>query len=54
MENVSTPVKGLIKTYRKPFSVWSDDNPDAHEALDENDLSLAKFTKELNIVLLNQ
>jgi len=33
LESVKLPVEGLIKTYNPPFSRYSTDNPDAHEAL---------------------
>lgn len=43
LENITDPVEGLIKTYQQPFSTWSKDNPDAHEALGLDDLCMAKY-----------
>ncbi|MFY8350913.1 ABC transporter substrate-binding protein [Pseudoalteromonas sp. SSM20] len=43
LENLQKPVKGLIKTYQQPFTVWSSDSPDAHEALGLEDLCMAKY-----------
>ncbi|WP_372769746.1 ABC transporter substrate-binding protein [Pseudoalteromonas sp.] len=43
LESINTPVTGLIKTYHKPFSAWSNDLQDAHEALDLDDLCMAKY-----------
>mgnify|MGYP000033795608 CR=1 FL=1 len=45
LENINTPIKGLIKTYRKPFSEYSETNKDAHEALNINDFSMAYYGK---------
>lgn len=53
LENLNTPVKGLIKTYNKPFSVFSNANPDAHEALGAGDLCMAQFGESNEIVLLD-
>ena len=33
LESLQKPVQGLIKKYKKPFSTWSEQQPDAHEAL---------------------
>ncbi|RKQ69004.1 amino acid/amide ABC transporter substrate-binding protein (HAAT family) [Litorimonas taeanensis] len=43
LEGIDTPVKGLMKTYERPFSVFSADNPDAHEALGAEHICLAKY-----------
>ncbi|WP_247687360.1 ABC transporter substrate-binding protein [Pseudoalteromonas luteoviolacea] len=43
LESLNTPVAGLIKTYQKPYSKWSAQNPDAHEALGIEDLCMAYF-----------
>ncbi|MCF2857023.1 ABC transporter substrate-binding protein [Pseudoalteromonas sp. SMS1] len=43
LENLTTPVVGLIKTYQRPFTKWSANNPDAHEALGLSDLCMAYF-----------
>ncbi|WP_415900965.1 ABC transporter substrate-binding protein [Neptuniibacter sp. QD48_11] len=44
LEALNTPVKGLIKTYHKPYSTFTQSNLDAHEALGLSDLCMAKFT----------
>ena len=50
LENLQNPVKGLIKTYDMPFSQYSKDNDDAHEALNETDFMMAKFDKYGKVV----
>lgn len=52
LENIDTPVRGLIKTYNKPFSKFSKDNIDAHEALNKNDFTMAKFGRDNEIILV--
>ncbi|WP_415903766.1 ABC transporter substrate-binding protein [Neptuniibacter sp. QD48_55] len=46
LEALNTPVKGLIKTYHKPYSPFTQSNLDAHEALGLSDLCMAKFTPD--------
>lgn len=36
---------GLLKTYRRPFTAVSEDNPDGHEALGATDLCLTRFDR---------
>ena len=43
LENLQQPVTGLIKTYQRPFTSWSENTPDAHEALGLSDLCMAKY-----------
>ncbi len=52
LENLKQPVKGLIKTYRKPFGVFDAKTPDAHEALSLGDMAMGKFGKHGEIRLL--
>ncbi len=52
LENVKQPVKGLIKTYRKPFGVFNAKTPDAHEALSLGDMAMGSFGKHGEIRLL--
>ena len=54
LENLNTPIKGLIKTYQNPFSKYDVSNADAHEALTEEDFSLANFDAHGNIRLINK
>ncbi len=51
LEDIKKPVRGLIKTYRKPFSPYSDSQPDAHEALGISDFVMASFGAKDEIVL---
>ncbi|WOT04123.1 ABC transporter substrate-binding protein [Shewanella youngdeokensis] len=43
LESLSQPVNGLIKSYKKPFSEFSQNAPDAHEALGVNDLCMGVY-----------
>ncbi|TMP42859.1 hypothetical protein CWB96_05360 [Pseudoalteromonas citrea] len=52
LENLQQPVSGLIKTYKQPFSQWSDTNPDAHEALGLRNICMASFDKSGGIDVL--
>jgi branched-chain amino acid transport system substrate-binding protein len=54
LENLNSPVEGLIKTYKKPFDVFSESNPDAHEALGLKDLCMAHYGKHGEIVVLGK
>lgn len=51
LENIKQPVQGLIKNYIRPFQVFDENNPDAHEALDENDLVMGNYNKDGHIVI---
>lgn len=52
LEQLSSPVEGLVKVYNRPFSVWSEENQDAHEALSIEDWSMARYTEENTIQIL--
>ncbi len=54
LEDLQTPVKGLIRTYSKPFTSYGPENPDAHEALGIADLRLGYYDSEGNIRLEDQ
>ncbi|MGB0937596.1 MAG: ABC transporter substrate-binding protein [Colwellia sp.] len=43
LENLPKPVEGLLKTYKSPFSEFSQNLPDAHEALGGDDLCMAVY-----------
>lgn len=43
LHSLNEPVRGLIKTYRKPFQPYDLEHPDAHEALGADDLCIAEF-----------
>ncbi|WP_315979972.1 hypothetical protein [Aliamphritea spongicola] len=51
LNRLQVPVEGLIKTYRQPFSAFSPDQPDAHEALGTEDLRMARYNGQGNIIL---
>lgn len=46
LENINTPVGGLLKIYSAPFSAWSTDDQDAHEALGLDDFCMATYDKD--------
>ncbi|WP_234401351.1 ABC transporter substrate-binding protein [Pseudoalteromonas sp. T1lg23B] len=52
LERLNDPVVGLIKTYKKPFSVWSMSNQDAHEALGKDDFCMARYAHDGGVTLL--
>jgi branched-chain amino acid transport system substrate-binding protein len=52
MENLQKPVEGLVKTYEKPFRAWTENDPDAHEALGQEDLAFGRFTTNGSIELI--
>jgi branched-chain amino acid transport system substrate-binding protein len=43
LESFKIPTQGLIKKYIKPFSKYSKENENAHEALDKNDYTMRKY-----------
>ena len=43
LESLQQPVQGLIKEYKKPFSTWSEQQSDAHEALRLDNFCMATF-----------
>ncbi|MCP3670455.1 MAG: ABC transporter substrate-binding protein [Gammaproteobacteria bacterium] len=51
LEGVDLPVEGLIKTYNPPFSRYSADNPDAHEALGIDDFTMAHYGPNNEILI---
>ncbi len=52
LEDLNMPVQGLIKYYKKPFSKYSLDNKDAHEALSIHDYAMGYFKANNSITLL--
>ena len=46
LEDLRSPVEGILKRYDRPFRPWEESDPDAHEALGLNDLCMARFTPE--------
>ncbi len=54
LEQIKNPVTGLIKTYQQPFKPYTQQEPDAHEALTINDLVMAYYGNQNQIFLDNQ
>ncbi|PHR23958.1 MAG: hypothetical protein COA36_16220 [Desulfotalea sp.] len=53
LEELKTPVKGLIKIYNKPFGKFDLEHPDSHEALSVEDFTMARYGENDEILLLN-
>jgi branched-chain amino acid transport system substrate-binding protein len=54
LESLQQPVQGLIKEYDKPFSTWSEQQQDAHEALRLENFCMANFGESNQIdVIVN-
>lgn len=51
LESASLTAKGLIKEYKGPFSKWSKDTPDAHEALGLEDFCMAHFGPDNEVII---
>lgn len=51
LENINTPVEGLLKIYSHPFSAWSADEQDAHEALGLDDFCMATYDKHGSVIV---
>ena len=52
LENLEQEVEGLIKRYKRPFSVVSLTNPDGHEALSLADYLMGYYGKDNRVILL--
>ncbi len=52
LENIDRPVKGLVKTYTKPFSKFNENtNYNAHEALHGENYCMGKYGRNNEIVI---
>lgn len=51
LEQIQQPVQGLIKLYDKPFTTFSVNQPDAHEALGVDDMVMAIYGEKGEIQL---
>jgi branched-chain amino acid transport system substrate-binding protein len=51
LESIDGPVQGLIKTYRKPFAEFSEDNFDAHEALGRDNICMGRYGPNNEIIV---
>lgn len=53
LENLHTPVKGLVKNYHKPFTIFDQaNNPNAHEALGKENYCMGKYGELDQIILI--
>jgi len=52
LEHLEAPVQGLIKSYQTPYSPYTIDNTNAHEALDETDYAMGFYQADNSIKLL--
>ncbi|WP_245929254.1 ABC transporter substrate-binding protein [Agarilytica rhodophyticola] len=52
LENLESPVQGLVKNYSKPFSVFTEENDTAHEALDISNFCMARYGEENEIIVM--
>ncbi len=50
-ENIKNPIRGLVKTYEYPFSSFSKNSTDAHEALGIVDFVMASYGRDDEIIL---
>jgi branched-chain amino acid transport system substrate-binding protein len=54
LENLNTPVQGLIKKYEKPFSVFhKTNNINAHEALHSSDYCMARYGMDNEVLIID-
>lgn len=54
LENLKSPVPGLIKIYRHPFGQYSVEKPNAHEALGAEEFRMAEYTESGTIKVLGK
>jgi branched-chain amino acid transport system substrate-binding protein len=52
LENLKNPVQGLIKQYQTPYSSYTVENKNSHEALDETDYAMGYYQVDNSVVLL--
>ena len=52
LEDLNTPVHGLIKLYQRPYSPYTLDNINAHESLDETDYAMGYYQADNSVTLL--
>ncbi|WP_223303716.1 ABC transporter substrate-binding protein [Colwellia psychrerythraea] len=53
LEHLEQPVKGLLKTYHRPFTPYSEAQLNAHEALTMEEYAMGEYTSDNEINLLN-
>lgn len=52
LEHLKSPVQGLIKKYQTPYSPYTVNNINAHEALDEADYAMGYYQADNSVMLL--
>ena len=52
LEDLNTPVHGLIKLYQRPYSSYTLDNINAHDSLDETDYAMGYYQADNSVTLL--
>ncbi len=52
LEHLKSPVQGLIKNYKTPFSPYTLDNINAHEALGKTDYAMGYYQADNSVTLL--
>ena len=53
LEHLIQPIPGLLKTYHRPFTPFSKQKLNAHEALTIDDYSMGRYNSKGEVVLLN-
>lgn len=53
LEHLIQPIPGLLKTYHRPFTPYSKQKLNAHEALTIDDYSMGRYNSKDEVVLLN-
>ena len=53
LEHLIQPIPGLLKTYHRPFTPFSKQKLNAHEALTIDDYSMGRYNSKDEVVLLN-
>lgn len=54
LENIQKPIRGLVKTYRQPFSIFdSVKNPNAHEALGPEFYCMGEYGDKNEVLLIS-
>ena len=52
LEQLKSPVQGLIKNYQTPYSPYTLNNINAHEALDVTDYAMGYYQADNSVTLL--
>jgi len=53
LENIQSNIHGLLKEYKAPFRRYTNDQPDAHEALGTTDYCFGRYDKNGGITLID-